>query len=473
MAQGSFETSKTIARSEDTIVAVATPPGEGALGVVRLSGEEALSIAARFLVGPKPLSELPPRSVSLMRVRKGEHILDQVMVTLFQGPRSYTGEDAVEISTHGSPYILARLLELSQDSGARLALPGEFTFRAFLNGRMDLTQAEAVCGLIRAKTEWAHRTAQAHLQGALSQRLAEIRLHLMQLLAQVEVLLDHPEEEIPSLNREALCIQTDGVLREVETLINSFNVGRFLQDGLRIAIVGSPNVGKSSLLNALLGKERAIVTEFPGTTRDTLEEAAHLDGLAVIWIDTAGIRSHTLDPVEKEGMERTQRAIQSSDLILFVLDQSRDLQSADRSVMEMVLKVGKPVIAVLNKSDLPSMDLHLNGAPFSERVSVSAQKGQGLEELSQSIHRVVGIPGFLCAQEQPIWIASARHRDILLRVRQGIAEAMKLFQNSSQCFEDLVAVHLREALLALEEILGGNTTEDLLNTIFSNFCIGK
>ncbi|MBI4385890.1 MAG: tRNA uridine-5-carboxymethylaminomethyl(34) synthesis GTPase MnmE [Elusimicrobia bacterium] len=452
----------------DVIAAIATPRGEGAVGMLRLSGPGCRDLAASFLRCRAP--SLAPRAATLATACADGRDLDRVLVTHFPAPHTYTGEEMLEITTHGSPYILSKLLRQACRSGARLAEPGEFSQRAFLNGRMDLAQAEAVCDLIRAKTHRAHRAALEQLQGGVSRRIGDLRRSLLDLLAGVEAGLDHPEEDIPELGAERALERLQGLQVEVRRLIESYRVGRLLTEGARIAIVGSPNVGKSSLLNALLKRERAIVDPAPGTTRDTIEEDADLHGLRAVLIDTAGLRARASGPVERLGMERTLQALESSDLVLLVLDGSRPLGAEEAAFLRQTrtrcLEADRPLLLVWNKSDL-APELRAEDLPSdSAAVKVSALRGIGIELLARRIARLLGADAD--EAQQGLLVTSLRHRQNLERTAESLDLARAEISSG-----EVAALHLREALAALGALTGESSPDEVLHTIFSKFCIGK
>jgi len=338
---------------QDTIAAIATPLGVGGLGVIRLSGPQAVSTVSQIFHGfkTKDLTQAAPNSCHVGAICT-DVPLDQVIVTVFRAPQSYTGEEVVEISAHGSPFVLGKILALCVQKGARLAGPGEFTERAFVNGKIDLTQAEAVAELISAKTDKTHAAALSQVQGGLSRKVRRLRDSLLPLLAHIEVGLDHSDEDHDFLARTDLTTRCGAVQKEIDSLLQSARVSKILREGLRVALVGRPNVGKSSLLNALLKEERAIVTPTPGTTRDTLEESVNWNGIPVILTDTAGLRRASADPVEQLGIERTLRALAEADIILTVFDGSEPLTPEDQEVISAC--ADKPQVWVINKRDLPA-----------------------------------------------------------------------------------------------------------------------
>lgn len=457
--------------TQDTIAAIATPLGEGAIGVIRLSGPRALPILQTIFqpLRSVDLTFAPPPSCHVGKIIAGSTI-DHVVVTVFRAPHSYTGDDVIEISAHGSVQGLQQILQLCLRQGARLAAPGEFTQRAFLNGKMDLTQAEAVADLIRAKTAKAQTAAMAQLEGHLARQIRVLRDQLVPLLAHVEVGLDHADEDHEFLRHDQLLAACHRVSAEVDRLLASAHVGKILREGLRVALVGRPNVGKSSLLNALLKEERAIVTPIAGTTRDTLEETVDWEGLPVVLIDTAGVREASNDPVERLGIERTRQALQQADLVLCLFDRSVPLTSEDHAVLKECLS--KPRFWVLNKVDLPASwteaEFHrLNGQ--APTIPVSSKTGEGLASLIQQVKT-------LALQEKAslgdaAWGINARHHQALERVQQALTEASRAAQGKA--YDECVALELKTAMNALGEIVGEISTDDLLEQIFSTFCIGK
>lgn len=461
-------------RDNDTIAALATPPGEAALGMVRLSGPGALGVGGGFLrlESGIALKELEPRRAALAEARDpAGRPLDRVVVCAWKAPHSYTGEDLLEITCHGSPYILGRLLESAVEGGARLSKAGEFTQRAFTNGKLDLAQAEAVCDLIRSRTEAAHRAAVAQLEGGLSLKTEALKSAILGVAARIEASLDHPDEEVPLLDRAWAVRALTEVDRELGRLLSTYETGRRIKEGARIAIVGSPNVGKSSLLNALLGTDRAITAEEPGTTRDTLEESFVLRGLPCVLVDTAGIRDHSLvGPVERAGMERTRRALKSADLVLWVLDGSRPSNLPDRKVGSEVFASdgGRALVGVINKADL---DRHPKALPpgfeSSGAVEVSARTGRGLDRLADRLTRELGLTQAL----DGTLLTSLRHKRSLEDARDSVREA--LAGVDSGLASELLAEHLRRSLSSLGEMIGETTPEEVLEEIFSRFCIGK
>jgi len=458
---------------DDTIAAIATPMGEGGLGVIRVSGPQALPIVQevfrdRHGRAVERWTSHRVRFGSLIDRRTGAK-LDEVLVTFMRAPHSYTCEEVVEISGHGGIGVMARILETLVSGGARLAEPGEFTKRAFLNGRLDLSQAEAVIDLIHAHTEESHRQALAQLEGGLSEGIRAMREELLEVLAYVEGSMEFPEEDLDLLPWDTLLAKAAAVKAQIATLLETFQTGRVLREGIQVVIVGRPNVGKSSLFNALLAANRAIVTAIPGTTRDVLEEIVNLRGYPFRLVDTAGIRSSD-DLVEQAGIERARTSLESADLVLLVLDQSEPLTAEDEQAIAAVQ--GKCVQVVLNKADLPaplSSDGLRKRLPAWQTLPVSCKERRGLVRLTEAMVETVlhGLP----RPRQGPTLTKLRHWEALQNTRQNLQRALDgMAQRQSGEF---IAVDLREALEGLGEIVGLNYTEDLLDKIFSEFCIGK
>lgn len=451
----------------DTIAAVATPPGEGGVALVRLSGPDAERIGREVLVRKDVSWESHRLYYGRVRDPARGVVVDEVMFAFLRQPKSYTGEDTVEIHCHGGPYVVRQVLGLVLARGARHAEPGEFTKRAFLNGRLDLTQAEAVLDLIRSRTDKAAGVALGQMEGGLSQEVRTLREQLVDTLVQVEAAIDFPEEEIELLRQAALAGKVAGVVDRISVLIDSYEWGWLIREGVRVCIVGRPNVGKSSLMNALLGVERAIVTATPGTTRDFIEEAVNLDGLPVVLWDTAGIRGGT-EGVEQVGIDVTLERIEESEGCLLVLDGSAPLTDEDVEVMQRVRD--KQGLVVVNKSDLGQRLAPADVSetlPRLEQVRVSALTRQGLDELRTALRGC-----FLdSSKESGIVVTNVRHKAALERARSSLSEVQRAMEQGMP--PDIVAVDLQEARDDLEEIIGAVTNDDILERIFSQFCIGK
>lgn len=459
---------------DDTIAAISTPIGEGGIGIVRLSGRDAFRIAGRIF-RPARLktqdSGFKTHTIHYGHIVNSESgdVIDEVLVSFMKAPATYTREDVVEISCHGGIVPLRDVLELCLKEGARLAEPGEFTKRAFLNGRIDLTQAEAVIDVIRAKTERSLKAAMEQLGGALSSRLNLIREGLINLTVYIEAYIDFPEEDIDIPSKEWLEAEVVRILDEIDYLLNSFKAGKILREGISTAIIGRPNVGKSSLLNALLMEDRAIVTEIPGTTRDIIEEVLNIDGIPLRIVDTAGIRK-AKDLLEEEGIKRSIKAIENADLVLLVIDSSQDLREEDRALLEKVKE--RQGIIVLNKIDLPQK---IEGSSLSKVIGdkplirISATEGAGIEELRQAISNLI-FRGRVISQDGAI-VTRLRHKKALLNAKENLEN----FRNNLKKNQppEFLSLDLRDALDHIGEIVGAVTTEDILNRIFSEFCIGK
>jgi tRNA modification GTPase len=456
---------------DDTIAAIATPLGEGGLAVVRISGAEAFAIADRiFLSGGKKLlkpSGAPTHTIHYGKIIRRGEIVDEVLLSVLRAPRTFTREDTVEISCHGGILPAKLVLDTILENGARLAEPGEFTRRAFLNGRLDLAQAEAVADLIHSRTELALAAANEQLAGKLSQRINRLRDDLMKTMAHVEAHIDFPDEDIsPDTKAQLLKRLEDGVAF-MDELLRTANEGQILRRGIRAAIVGRPNAGKSSLLNQLLGHERAIVSPVPGTTRDTIEETANIRGLPVIFIDTAGLREGR-DEIEVEGIRRSRESLAKAELILHVLDASEPLTPDDEKHISEFS--GKKRIFVLNKIDLPKQ-LQLTEPVMcsSPLVSVSCLSGQGMEGLKDAIKNLVWTGNIEAGMLQVM--INSRHQEALGRARSATERTLDALRADMTL--ELVALDLRIAVSAVGEIVGKTATEDLLDSIFSQFCIGK
>ena len=450
-----------------TICAVSTPPGEGGIGIIRVSGRDAVLIASGIF---RPRTESGPALGASHTLRYGHvvdpatgELVDEALMSVMRAPATYTREDVVEINCHGGMVPLCRTMDLLVAAGARQAEPGEFTKRAFLNGRIDLAQAEAVMDIIRAKTDLALRAANEQLLGGLSAEISVLRDQLVSIIASVEARIDFPEDT-ESEDGKTLGEKVTRVLDGINGLLASASFGRILRDGFATAIVGRPNVGKSSLLNALLRQDRAIVTEVPGTTRDVLEEYVNVAGVPLRILDTAGIR-HSHDVVEQEGIRRSLAAMESADIVLVVLDGSQPLMPEDRRVLDEVNV--KNAIVVINKSDLPRK-LEANGQPET-RIAVSCRTGAGLEDLRRSIGDLVK-KGTVASREHA-WAVNQRHRTALEQTKESLQRALETITSGLSL--EFIAVDLREALDSLGLIIGATYTEDILERIFNDFCIGK
>jgi tRNA modification GTPase len=453
--------------SAGTIVALSTPPGRSGIGVIRISGKDALEFTRALLLDPNFNPE--PNRVSLRAIRDqgGGDILDRALVTYFQAPHSYTGEDVIELSCHGSPPLLLSVIDSLLSFGARAADPGEFTMRALANGRLNLTQAEAVRDLIDAQTHAAVRQAARQLGGELSARLQPIKDSLLEIIVPLESSLEFVEDDLPPDISVNLSYKLSLLREKVAELADTFCKGRLLKEGLRVTLVGRPNVGKSSLFNSLLSSDRAIVTEVPGTTRDTLSEAISIESIPVLLTDTAGMHMSD-DKIEQLGIMHTRRAISDADLLVVVLDGSQPMTVED----EIIIKEASSNLSViaLNKSDLGNFCIEnaqnlIKSSPF---LPVSAKNGDGLKELCAAI-----IEPFSSSHshENSFIITSARHYDLFQRIRNALEESEELVQQKVS--EELITSKLYQALQLLGEVTGETTSEEVLTQIFSTFCVGK
>ncbi|MEO8734258.1 MAG: tRNA uridine-5-carboxymethylaminomethyl(34) synthesis GTPase MnmE [Flavobacteriales bacterium] len=458
----------------DTIVALSTPPGTGAIAVVRISGPETVKLI--HAVVPSMLLTPHPREAVFVKLRDVEGAVDEGLLTWFPGPHSYTGEDVAEISVHGSPYIQQRMLEALVAAGARLARPGEFTQRAFLNKKLDLSQAEAVADLIASGSQASHKLALQQLRGGYSQQIEGLREQLISLSALVELELDFGEEDVQFADRNELTALLNGIVKVCDVLISSFRYGNAVKQGVPVAIIGAPNSGKSTLLNALLQEDRAIVSEIPGTTRDTVEETISLGGVLFRFIDTAGIRN-TQDTVEKLGIERSYKKAASASIVVLLGDAGVLSEGAFRTQADMLRKrigAGPVILPVLNKSDLfPAGHARVvkderEVKEAKEVMQISAKKGYGLEELKE---RFIAHVRSLNTGESDIVVTNARHVEALTNARTALLSAKKGVEDGIS--GELLATDLRQAQYHLGAITGQITVEDLLGSIFSRFCIGK
>jgi tRNA modification GTPase len=452
---------------DDTIVALATPPGVGAIGVIRLSGPAALAIGDRLFLSKK-LSEQPSHTLQVGVLTHQGRALDEVVISLYKNPRSYTGEDVIEFSCHGSPYVLQEIIAACLAEGARLARPGEFTQRAFLKGKLDLTQAEAVADLIAAGTRAAQRTALQGLKGGFSAELSHLREQLLQFSALLELELDFSQEDVEFADREKLTTLLGQLERSTATLLQSFQLGNAIRNGVSVAIIGKPNAGKSTLLNSLLNENRALVSDIPGTTRDTIEEVLNIDGILFRLIDTAGLRDHTTDRIESAGMERSLEKMRSADLVLYVFDSTEPLEDVI-TWQKQAITDGLNFILVANKSDLAhSSSTFLQHSGLEKAVLIAAKTRQDLHRLTETMVAHV-LTGALDAEHTIV--TNARHFQALQEVHKALLDAQRGLVQSLP--GDLLALEVRRCLHYLGEITGEITNEDQLDFIFSKFCIGK
>jgi tRNA modification GTPase len=457
----------TLSERNDTIIALATPQGVGAIAVIRISGKDAISVCNEVFFG-KNLEEQPSHTLHLGTIRDGEKIIDEVLVSIFIGPRSFTKENIVEISTHGSSYIVNQVLKLFVRKGIRLAKPGEFTQRAFLNGQFDLAQAEAVADLIHSDSESSHQAALNQMRGGFSSEIQELRNQLIHFASMIELELDFSEEDVEFVSRDGLRQLVERILRLVEELILSFDLGNVIKNGVPTVIAGKPNAGKSTLLNALLNEEKAIVSDIAGTTRDFIEDELSLGGVIFRFIDTAGLRE-TTDTIEAIGVSRTQDQMRTASLILYLFDLSdTDLIEVERDLNKLD-NLGVPYLKVGNKLDAAKKDIvNKLRAIHPDMLFISAGNKENLELLKARILELVNLDKFRTGNTV---ITNVRHYDSLTKTRESLLEVLggldQLVTN------DFLAMDIRRALHNLGEITGEVTTDDLLANIFSKFCIGK
>ena len=457
----------------DTIAAISTAPGEGAIGIIRISGDLAISIASSiYQCGTKQLEEQKTHTIHYGHIvdPKSEEVYDEVMVSVLRAPKTFTREDIVEINCHGGIVAINRVLQLVLRMGARLADPGEFTKRAFLNGRIDLSQAEAVMDLIRAKTDKSMQLAMRQLDGQLSHLIQNLRQEILNTLAQVEVNIDYPEyDDVEEMTLQLLREKTQQVLQGIRALLNTASQGKILRDGLKTAIVGRPNVGKSSLLNVLLREEKAIVTDIAGTTRDTIEEYVNVRGVPLQLIDTAGIRE-TDDVVEKIGVERSRKALKEADFVLLLLNQSETLQEEDIRLLETTK--GMKRIILFNKTDLPSKLSKEDIAPYAneeEIVTTSMLNKEGIDQLEEKI------AGYFFQgqmnERDATYLSNTRHIALLEKAEQALVEVQNGIEMEMPV--DLIQIDFTRAWDLLGEITGDSVQDELLTQLFSQFCLGK
>ena len=457
----------------DTIAAISTAPGEGAIGIVRISGDLAISIASSiYQCGTKQLEEQKTHTIHYGHIvdPKSGEVYDEVMVSVLRAPKTFTREDIVEINCHGGIVAINRVLQLALRMGARLAEPGEFTKRAFLNGRIDLSQAEAVMDLIRAKTDKSMQLAMRQLDGQLSNLIQNLRQEILNTLAQVEVNIDYPEyDDVEEMTLQLLREKTQQVLQGIRALLNTASQGKILRDGLKTAIVGRPNVGKSSLLNVLLREEKAIVTDIAGTTRDTIEEYVNVRGVPLQLIDTAGIRE-TNDIVEKIGVERSRKALNEADFVLLLLNQSETLQEEDIRLLETTK--GMKRIILFNKTDLPSKLSTEDIAPYAQEeeiVTTSMLNKEGIDQLEEKI------AGYFFQgqmnERDATYLSNTRHIALLEKAEQALVEVQNGIEMEMPV--DLIQIDFTRAWDLLGEITGDSVQDELLTQLFSQFCLGK
>ena len=452
---------------KDTIVAISTAPGVGAIAVIRLSGEDAVKIADEIFIGKK-LAEVASHTLHFGVIEKNGNKVDEVVVGIFKNPKSYTGEDIIEISCHGSPFIQQQILQLIISKGARLAKPGEFTMRAFLNGKMDLSQAEAVADLINAQTLAAHDIALKQMRGGYSEELKKLRYELIHFASMVELELDFSEEDVEFAERRHMQLLIEKINTILNGLIKSFELGNVIKNGINTVIAGRPNAGKSTLLNALLNEERAIVSEIAGTTRDTIEEELNINGIIFRLIDTAGIRE-AKDEIEKMGVAKTMEKIASSTLLIYVFDVNTMSLEDVKNDLASLISSGDKMLLVSNKIDTPEGGkLLANFFELEPDAYISSLQKTNIEELKTFMYKKIVTEDLNIGN---IIVTNARHLEALQKTRSSLDEVLNAI--NSEISGELTALHIRYALNALGEITGEITNDDLLDDIFRNFCIGK
>lgn len=456
---------------EDTIAAVATAYGEGGIGIIRISGENSLNILKEIFEFSGSSCEFQNRRMTYGKIvdRDENKVIDEVLAVYMKGPKTYTAEDVVEINCHGSIISLRKTLSLVLRKGARPAEPGEFTKRAFLNGRLDLSQAEAVIDIVKARTDTGYDTAVAQLGGMLSARVTEIRQRLLDLLVEITVNIDYPDEDIEEITYERLEEEILLIGDMIDKLLSTASAGRMIRDGIRTVIAGKPNVGKSSLMNGLMREERAIVTEIPGTTRDTIEEFINVRGIPVCLTDTAGIRE-TSDKVEIMGIERSKEAFGSADLIILVLDGSEEISDEDYEIIEYIK--GRNSLILVNKSDLEARfgpaDIK-RIFPEGRIIETSLITGRGVEEVEDAIEEMVY--GGNLSQRESLMVNNVRHIELLQRSRDALRGAMEMTEKRQAL--DFIEIDVRDSYDRLGEITGETVSDDIINEVFSRFCLGK
>lgn len=474
--RGNHKERKHMIHLDDTIAAISTAQGAGGIGIVRVSGREAFSIAERIFKGRKAFSTMKSYTLAFGTIADPDtgEMLDEVLISKMAGPKSFTCEDVVEINCHGGTVVQGRVLELVLRNGGRLAEPGEFTKRAFLNGRIDLAQAEAVIDIINAKTEESNRTALDQLEGRLSKKVGQVRRSLIGMLAHIEVTVDYPEHDIEEITGKMAYEELLIIRGKLAALIASFHRGRIMREGISAVIAGRPNVGKSSLLNELSGKRRAIVTDIPGTTRDTIEEYINIRGIPVRLVDTAGIRE-TEDVVERIGVEMTRKALQKADLLLIMVDAAHGLTPEDVDILKEA--TGRKVLVLVNKIDLveeagvTDLETRLSGM-FSDGwriLPISVKEDVGLDRLEDEIEALF-FKGEIQTGGEPL-VTNIRHKSLLDGALRSIDDAMGAYEGGMPL--DLITIDIRNAAEALGKITGESVDEDVMHEIFSRFCIGK
>ena len=454
-----------------TIVSISTAPGIGGIGIIRMSGNETFEILNKIF---KPKKEQKIEEIKGYTMKYGEiidnnQIIDEVLVSYFKAPKSYTTENMCEINSHGGSIIVKKILEICLKNGADMAEPGEFTKRAFLNGRIDLAQAESVIDLINAKSDREAKSGIKQLEGALSKEIKDIKQEIMNVLVNIEVTIDYPEYDTPEVQKQELTMMLEKVEKKLSQLEESFDNGKIIKEGIKTAIIGKPNAGKSSLLNTILKEERAIVTDIEGTTRDTIEEFVTVKGIPIKLVDTAGIRN-AKDEVEKIGIQKSIEEAQNADLIIAIFDSSKELTNEDKEIIDLIK--GKKAIILLNKTDLPSK-IDENNKQLKENakniIKISAKNNQGINKLYDKIAEMFSLNQINLDNE--VLITNVRHKNIISKALQNVKKANEAILVNMPI--DIVTIYIKESLEDLGEITGEYVTEDIINEIFSKFCLGK
>ncbi|KOY67864.1 tRNA uridine-5-carboxymethylaminomethyl(34) synthesis GTPase MnmE [Clostridium sporogenes] len=453
----------------DNIAAVATPLGEGGISIIRISGDKSLDIVSSIFKGKndRSLDDIKPYSMryGFIIEKESKEIIDEVLVSYMKGPRSFTAEDTLEINCHGGVIPTKKILKELIKSGARLAEPGEFTKRAFLNGRIDLSQAEAVIDIIRSKTDLSMKSALKQAEGTLSKEINSIRNKMIKIIAHIEATVDYPEDDLEEITGQKIKVDLKEIINKIDNLISASEEGKILREGLNTVIVGKPNVGKSSLLNALINENKAIVTEIPGTTRDVIEEYINIDGIPIKIVDTAGIRE-TEDVVEKIGVEKSKEKIDEADLVIFMLDLSRKIDEEDIEIMEFIKN--KKYIVLLNKLDLNKENHFIKGLDSKYIIKTSVKNNSGLNELKECIKDLF-FSGEIKSDE--LIVTNARHQEALIRAKEACLQAIETL--SDEISIDLASIDIRNGWKYLGEITGDTLDENIIDKIFSEFCLGK
>ena len=454
-----------------TIASISTAPGIGGIGIIRMSGEKSFEVLDKIFVAKNKqnIDEIKGYTIKYGNIVENGNIIDEVLVSYFKAPRSYTTENMCEINSHGGTVIVRKILELCLKNGAELAEPGEFTKRAFLNGRIDLAQAESVIDLINAKSDREAKSGIKQLEGALSKEIKDIKQEIMNVLVNIEVTIDYPEYDTPEVQKQELTMMLEKVEKKLSQLEESFDNGKIIKEGIKTAIIGKPNAGKSSLLNTILKEERAIVTDIEGTTRDTIEEFVTVKGIPIKLVDTAGIRN-AKDEVEKIGIQKSIEEAQNADLIIAIFDSSKELTNEDKEIIDLIK--GKKAIILLNKTDLPSK-IDENNKQLKENakniIKISAKNNQGINKLYDKIAEMFSLNQINLDNE--VLITNVRHKNIISKALQNVKKANEAILVNMPI--DIVTIYIKEILEDLGEITGEYVTEDIINEIFSKFCLGK